>query len=78
MHIAFRGLKEEGIALFQILYSVEIIFSRKEGESMNETMNNAILLQEIKDLFEDISYQAACEYEGCGADDGWPSVKPLI
>lgn len=45
---------------------------------MNETMNNAILLQEIKDLFEDISYQAACEYEGCGADDGWPSVKPLI
>ncbi len=45
---------------------------------MDETMNNLILLQEIKELFEDVSYQSACYYEGCGADDGWPSVKPIM
>ena len=61
-----------------VLQQKHFILSRKGGESMDETMNNLILLQEIKELFEDVSYQSACYYEGCGADDGWPSVKPIM
>ncbi len=34
-----------------------------------------LIVEEVKRIYESISVNAACIYNGCGADDGWPNVK---
>ena len=32
-----------------------------------------LILPEIKEVYKDEAQMIICTYEGCGADDGWPT-----
>lgn len=37
-----------------------------------------LLLDVLKKELEELTVSTMCYYEGCGSDDGWPEVRPLI
>lgn len=34
-----------------------------------------LIVEEVKRIYESISVSTTCYYNGCGAEDGWPSVR---
>lgn len=49
--------------------------SKLKEENMDKPNNltgKPIMLASVKKLVEKVNMRLVCQYEGCGADDGWP------